>query len=114
MAVYGLFGDCVGAVCVVRGPLPHIRRMSQFAFQDPETGAIHRLADYDGKVNMFRATGQKGHELWHCIYSLTYRWSIGFQITDLAAENVLRALEAARGLEPGALGRPPTHEPTRR
>ena len=72
--------------------LTHVEQenASWVGIKDPVTGAVHRMPDRFGAINMFRV----GHEplLWHTIYSNTMRWSFGLVLSDAAAQRVIDAI----------------------
>lgn len=67
------------------------------------TQQVQDCPDVDGTVRLFRVTVSS--PLWHCVTSEGHRWSMGFHLTDYAAE-VLRA--HMRAVEPLPLPRCPT------
>jgi hypothetical protein len=51
---------------------------SFFRFQDHSSGEIRTLWDHEWNLRVFRIT--QGQPLWHCVYSNTNRFSLGYML----------------------------------
>ena len=58
-------------------------------YRDPASGEIRTLVDREWNVRVFRVTREK--PLWHCVYSNTNRFSLGYMIPELSIKSRLLA-----------------------
>lgn len=55
------------------------KNKSFFRYRDPETGDIVTSYDNEWDFRMFNIIKEK--PFWHCVYSETFRWSLGYMVT---------------------------------
>ncbi len=72
---------------------------SFFRYKDPDSGKIITSADQGLNVRLFKVSPER--LLWHCIYSETYRYSLGYKI--MKAPGIFQMLK--RKLSKNFLGR---------
>jgi hypothetical protein len=61
---------------------------SFFRYRDPLSGKVHTLIDRQWNLRVFRVVSEK--PLWHCVYSDTERFSLGYMIRDISMLGKLR------------------------
>lgn len=64
---------------------------SFFRYRDPSSGEVHTLVDREWNLRVFRV--ERERPLWHCVYSDTNRFSLGYMIQDVSVlDRLLRKL----------------------
>jgi hypothetical protein len=64
---------------------------SGMSYKDYNTGKLHTVTDRNGYVNLFHINTNEPHEplFWHSVFSDTHRFSLGLNITDEFAHELL-------------------------
>ena len=60
-----------------------------FRFQYPDGGAVRTCADFDGCLRLFRISAGP-NVLRHAVYSEGHRWSLGYVVSEQAAQTLIR------------------------
>jgi hypothetical protein len=63
---------------------------SFFRYRDPQTGHLVTLEDQTWNLRVFRVTDSE--PLWHCVYSNTNRFSMGYLLRPIPRRSMLRRL----------------------